>query len=126
LTTKYVQQRDHRWCIVDLVGKHGRVRTIPMPAWVKNAIDAWTEEVGVAEGHVFRLANRSNQVCGERMTEKVVWQMRKTYVDLSLRGVTSKHTRKTWIVHGSSILSRQGALRRDQGSGGSNPLLPAN
>jgi site-specific recombinase XerD len=33
----HVQQRDGRWCIVDLVGKHGRVRTIPMPTWVKVA-----------------------------------------------------------------------------------------
>src|ERR1700692_408402 len=32
LTFEHVQQRDGRWCIVDLVGKHGRVRTIPMPA----------------------------------------------------------------------------------------------
>jgi site-specific recombinase XerD len=31
LTLKHIQQRDNRWCIVDLVGKHGRVRTIPMP-----------------------------------------------------------------------------------------------
>src|SRR5713226_5860 len=31
LTFAHVQQRDGRWCIVDLVGKHGRVRTIPMP-----------------------------------------------------------------------------------------------
>ena len=35
----HVQQRDGRWCIVDLVGKHGRVRTVPMPTWVKKAID---------------------------------------------------------------------------------------
>jgi integrase len=34
LTMQHVQQRDNRWCIVDLVGKHGRVRTIPMPTWV--------------------------------------------------------------------------------------------
>ena len=27
LTVSHVQQRDGRWCIVDLVGKHGRVRT---------------------------------------------------------------------------------------------------
>src|ERR1700686_3416044 len=32
LTFKHIQQRDGRWCIVDLVGKHGRVRTIPMQA----------------------------------------------------------------------------------------------
>jgi len=38
LTLKHIQQRDNRWCIVDLVGKHGRVRTIPMPTWVKGAI----------------------------------------------------------------------------------------
>src|SRR5947209_16291570 len=31
LTFKHIQQRNGRWCIVDLVGKHGRVRTIPMP-----------------------------------------------------------------------------------------------
>jgi hypothetical protein len=27
----YIQQRDNRWCIADLVSKHGRVRTIPVP-----------------------------------------------------------------------------------------------
>lgn len=29
LTLKHIQQRDGRWCIVGLVGKHGRVRTVP-------------------------------------------------------------------------------------------------
>src|SRR5271166_271870 len=80
LTMKHVQMRDSRWCIVDLVGKHGRVRTIPMPTWTKNAIDAWTVITGVTEGHLFRPVNRGDQVCGERMSEKVVWQMLKTYV----------------------------------------------
>ena len=56
LTFTHLQQRDGRWCIVDLVGKHGRVRTAPTPTWVKVAIDAWTSPAGVAEGHVFRSA----------------------------------------------------------------------
>jgi len=34
-TFAHIQQRDGRWCIVDLVGKHGRVRTAPMPNWVR-------------------------------------------------------------------------------------------
>ena len=80
LTVKHVQQRDSRWCIVDLVGKHGRVRTIPMPSWVKNAMDAWTSDAGVTEGHVFRPVHRGDQVCGDRMSEKVIWQMLKTYI----------------------------------------------
>jgi integrase len=49
LTFTHLQQRDGRWCIVDLVGKHGRVRTAPMPTWVKVAIDAWTSPAGAAE-----------------------------------------------------------------------------
>jgi len=80
LTMKHVQMRDSRWCIVDLVGKHGRVRTIPMPTWTKNAIDAWTTEAGVTEGQLFRTINRSGKVFGDRLSEKVVWQMLKSYI----------------------------------------------
>jgi site-specific recombinase XerD len=80
LTFAHVQQRDGRWCIVDLVGKHGRVRTAPMPAWVKVAIDAWTSAASVTAGCVFRPVNRGG-VTGERLGEKVVWQMLKRYAD---------------------------------------------
>jgi integrase len=79
LTLKHIQQRDNRWCIVDLVGKHGRVRTIPMPTWVKVAIDTWTEPTGITEGHVLRPVGRGDRVLGERMTEKVVWQLLQPY-----------------------------------------------
>jgi len=65
LTFTHLQQRDGRWCIVDLVGKHGRVRTTPMPTWVKVAIDAWTLASGVADGHVFRPVTRASRVTGE-------------------------------------------------------------
>ena len=79
LTMKHIQQRDNRWCIVDLVGKHGRVRTIPMPTWVKVAIDTWTVPTGITEGHVLRPVGRGDHVLGERMTEKVVWQLLQPY-----------------------------------------------
>jgi hypothetical protein len=41
LTVAHLQQRDGRWVIVDLRGKHGRLRTIAVPAWVKLAVDLW-------------------------------------------------------------------------------------
>jgi site-specific recombinase XerD len=75
LSVNHVQQRDGRWCIVDLVGKHGRVRTIPMPTWVKVATDAWTLAAGVADGCVFRPVNRAGQAQGLGLSEKVVWQL---------------------------------------------------
>src|SRR5579871_4159029 len=81
LTFAHVQQRDGRWCIVDLRGKHGRVRTAPMPTWVKVAIDAWTTAAGIADGHVFRPVNRADQVGREGLGEKVVWQMIKHYAE---------------------------------------------
>jgi site-specific recombinase XerC len=71
LTFTHVQQRDGRWCIVDLVGKHGRVRTAPMPAWVKVAIDAWTSPAGVVDGHAFRPVSRAGAVAGERLGERL-------------------------------------------------------
>src|ERR1051326_7465193 len=79
LTMAHVQQRDGRWCIVDLVGKHGRVRTVPIPTWVKVAIDAWTGPADIFDGHVFRPVNRGGQVLGSALSEKVVWQLLKGY-----------------------------------------------
>jgi integrase len=77
LTFGHIEQRDGRWCIVDLVGKHGRIRTVPMPTWVKVATDAWKFAAGLTYGRVFRPVNRGDRVQGDSMTEKIVWQMLK-------------------------------------------------
>ena len=82
LTIEHIQQRDGRWCIVDLVGKHGRVRTVPMPTWVKVAIDAWTAAAIIADGHVFRAVNRGGQAQAAALSEKVVWQLLQGYAAL--------------------------------------------
>jgi len=54
LTIEHIQQREGRWAIVDIVGKRNKVRTIPMPSWVKHAVDCWTVAAGITDGHVFR------------------------------------------------------------------------
>jgi site-specific recombinase XerD len=96
LTITHIQQRDGRWCIVDLRGKHGRVRTAPMPAWVKVAIDAWTSAGGIAGGHVFRAVNRSDRVGSNRLGEKVVWQMLRQYAaQAGIPGVAPHDLRRT-------------------------------
>jgi site-specific recombinase XerD len=96
LTFVHVQQRDGRWCIVDLRGKHGRVRTAPMPTWTKVAIDAWASAAGVADGCVFRAVNRADVVAGERLGEKVVWQMLQQYSEaVGVAGVAPHDLRRT-------------------------------
>jgi site-specific recombinase XerD len=96
LTMGHVQQRDGRWCIVDLVGKHGRVRTIPMPTWVKVAINAWTAAVGVGDGPVFRAMNRGDQAQPAALSEKVVWQLLQPYaVAAGVPGIAPHDCRRT-------------------------------
>jgi len=96
LTFAHVQQRDCRWCIVDLVGKHGRVRTAPMPNWVKVAIDAWTAVAALENGGVFRPVNRADEVGGEVLSEKVVWQLIKPYADVAgVPGIAPHDLRRT-------------------------------
>jgi site-specific recombinase XerD len=96
LTMAHVQQRDGRWCIVDLVGKHGRVRTVPMPTWVKVAIDAWATEAGIVDGRVFRPVHRGEQVHGEALSEKVVWQLLQDYAEaVGVKGIAPHDLRRT-------------------------------
>jgi site-specific recombinase XerC len=41
LSLAQLQKREDRWVIVDLLGKHDRIRSVPIPIWTKQAIDEW-------------------------------------------------------------------------------------
>ena len=49
-----IQMRQGPWAAVDLIGKGGHIRTVPIPNWVKAALDQWTRAAGVYEGKIFR------------------------------------------------------------------------
>ncbi len=72
LTAAHIQQRDGRWVIVDLRGKHGRVRTVPVPAWVKQAVDEWCAAAGISSGHILRPVNRHGRVTGTSLSAQAV------------------------------------------------------
>ena len=96
LTFTHLQQRDGRWCIVDLVGKHGRVRTVSVPTWTKGAIDAWTSAAGLVDNYLFRPVNRADHTRGERLGEKVVWQILKEYAEaIGMPGIAPHDARRT-------------------------------
>jgi integrase len=81
---------------VDLFGKHGRVRTVPVPVWVKVAIDAWAALAGVTAKYVFRPVNRGDQTVGERLSEKVVWQLLRPYATAAgVPGIAPHDCRRT-------------------------------
>ena len=70
-----IQLREEHWVVADLLGKAGHIRTIPIPAWVKAAVDAWKEASGVTEGTLFRSINKAGKVWGIGMTPKVLWEV---------------------------------------------------
>jgi integrase len=48
--------------LVDLIGKDGRVRSVPMPGFAKAAIDSWTAAAGITGGLVFRAMNNRHEL----------------------------------------------------------------
>ena len=78
LTMEDVQLREERWVVADLLGKAGHVRTVPMPAWVKGAVDDWTSASGITTGRIFRAIHRTGGVWGTGVTPKVIWEVVKT------------------------------------------------
>ena len=68
-----LQLREGHWVIVDLVGKGGRVRTVPVPAWCKALVDCWLRHSGVRAGKVFRRVLRNGARQGTGVTDNVVW-----------------------------------------------------
>ncbi len=50
LDISHFQQREEHWAIVDLVGKGGHVRTVPVPEWVKRAVGIASDaSAGISE-----------------------------------------------------------------------------
>src|ERR1039457_562712 len=70
-----IQVREEHWVIADLKGKAGHIRTVPVPQWVKAAVDVWSAAAGITEGTVFRSINKSGRVWGDGMTPKVLWEV---------------------------------------------------
>ena len=68
-----IEKRDGHWAIVDLVGKGGRVRTVPMPGWVKASIDYWADAAGIKTGRMFRAVSRAGRTWGKGITQNAIW-----------------------------------------------------
>jgi integrase len=80
-----VQQRDGRWIIADLRGKGGRLRTVPIPVWIKPILDAWQEASGITAGPLLRPVDKSDRVVGTALTAQALYNIVKGYgVDLGV------------------------------------------
>jgi integrase len=74
-----IQQRDGRWCIVDLAGKGSRIRTVPMPAWAKAAVKDWLSTAGFSQGLVLGAVNKGDQITGQGMSAQSIYEVVERY-----------------------------------------------
>jgi len=70
-----IQVREEHWVIADLKGKAGHIRTVPVPQWVKAAVDVWSTAAGITKATVFRSINKAGSVWNNGMTPKVLWEV---------------------------------------------------
>jgi integrase len=80
LRLDHLQQREEHWAIVDLVGKGGHVRTVPVPDWVRTDLDDWLAAAEIDRGKLFRRVNKVGRTWGDGMTVKAVWHIVKESV----------------------------------------------
>ena len=96
LDVEHIQQRVGRWVLPDLRGKGNRVRTVPVPAWVKELLDAWLAAAGIESGPVFRPVSKANVVAGKRLTENSIWWIVREYAgNLDLGKIAPHDLRRT-------------------------------
>jgi site-specific recombinase XerC len=110
-----LQLRESHWVIVDMVGKGGRLRTVPVPTWCKGLVDVWIHDAGVTEGKVFRRVSKN----GTRQDEANLSNPRGCVCNPTLRKKRSRWCQK--VPLSSRLESRWYELRPRKAGGGAFP-----
>lgn len=75
LDVEEIQLREGRWVIADLRGKGGRIRTVAIPVWVKQAVNAWMTAAAVEEGKLLRSMTKSGKVKRDHLNDGAIWSV---------------------------------------------------
>jgi site-specific recombinase XerC len=120
LSIEHLQIVEDRWIIADLVGKHRRIRSIPIPAWTKSRLDLWLNRAMIMAGQVFRAINKADTIMGSRMTSQAIYEvintcgarislavaphdLRRTFAKLAYEGEASLEQIQYSLGHGSLL-----------------------
>jgi integrase len=98
LNCEHVQNREGRWLIGDLVDKHGRIRTVPIPRWAYEAIIRWQTAAAITEGPVFRSVTRHSHVSRTRISPQAIFDIVRTYAS-QLRIEVAPHDLRRTFAH---------------------------
>ncbi len=81
LTIEQVQQRDGRWCLVDLLGKGKRFRTVAIPDWAQQAVADWVTAMPYDSGRLLGCVNKGGRFVGQGMSSPSIYAVVVSYAD---------------------------------------------
>ena len=61
--------------IIDLCGKGGRIRTVAVPIWVKQAIEVWMAAANIDKGRLLRPLSKSGKIVGDELGDWAIWSV---------------------------------------------------
>ncbi len=96
LRVDQIQLLESRWVLANLNGKHGRVRTVPLSTWVKQAIDAWLAAAQVRNGHILRAVDKVDRVAAGSLSASAIYQIVKGYGVDAHMGIAPHDMRRTF------------------------------
>jgi integrase len=67
-----ILRRDGRWVLAHVFGPHGRERTVPLPGWVKGALDDWLKASKIRAASIFRAVDRDGTVLGRVLSAPMI------------------------------------------------------
>lgn len=75
LDIETMQLREGRWVLADLCGKGRRIRTVAVPMWVKQGVNAWMTAAKIEHGRLLRRVSKSSKVQGGGLSDWAVWSV---------------------------------------------------
>lgn len=67
-----ILRRDGRWVLAHVLGPHGRERAVPLPSWVKRALDDWLKASKIRAAAIFRAVDRDGTVLGRVLSAPMI------------------------------------------------------
>ena len=75
LEVETTRQREGRWVLADLEGKGRRIRTVAVPIWGKQGLNAWITAAAIEEGRLLRSVSKSGKINGDSLSDRAVWSI---------------------------------------------------
>lgn len=64
-----------RWVLTDITGKGNKIRSVPIAAWTKLAIDLWVSAAGISDGYIFRALRRGGHITEHSMGPQAIYDL---------------------------------------------------